>query len=287
MKTTPPQLRLIATTWTLRGYPEGKRAWNAQERVRAIQAARFDGVAAHFSDPILEPARKAGLLLVGGTDIGSISEVEPKLQEFKTRGMVHINIQLCDHDTPTAEAVPVAVRVIETGRRLGLKPAIEVHRDTCTETPEKAYALADAYQKRTGKKLRMNFDHSHPAIIKHLYPDNYWPRLGVRLDLLRLGELIHFRPFNGHHCQIPITNGRGRLSPEFQAWLPFCDKVIEAWLQGARPGKELYVVPELGPKEGGYALSTFPDVWKDAIVVAREIRRIWNRRVKGWSRAQS
>jgi hypothetical protein len=128
----------------------------------------------------------------------------------------------------------------------------------------------------------MNFDHSHPAIIKHLQPKDYWARLGVRLDLLTMGEMIHLRPFNGHHCQIPITDGRGGLSPEFKNWLPFCDKVLEAWIKAATPGKELVVVPELGPKtppKGGYGLSCFPDIWGDVKVLSREIRKVWNRNI--------
>jgi len=283
-KKNPPRLRLIATTWTFTHYPSRKSEWSAEKILRAIQTAGFGGVQTRLNHPLQPLAREAGLMLVAGQDIGSVKEVEPKLRALKEAGIAHINCQVCDHDTPTEKALPVVVRIIEMGDRLGLKPAIEVHRDTCTETPEKAFALADAYQKKTGHKLRMNFDHSHPAIIKHLHPGNYWERLGVRLDLLRLGELIHFRPFNGHHCQIPITDGHGKLSPEFQGWLPFCEKVIEAWLQTARAGQELLVVPELGPVAGGYCLSVFPDVWKDKQTLAREIRGIWNRQIRRWGK---
>ncbi len=228
-------------------------------------------------------ARKLGAVCASGTDIGSIREIEPKFRAIRDSGAIHINVQLCDHDTPTAKALPIAVAVMRAGKRLGLKPAIELHRDTCTETPEKAYALADAYRRKTGQPLLMNFDHSHPAVIKHLHPGNYWERLGVRLDLLRMGEMIHFRPFNGHHCQIPITDGKGNFSPEFKDWLPFCDKVIETWLKTAKPGQEFLVVPELGPK-GGYGLSCFPDIWQDVQVLGHEIQKIWRKRVQKWGR---
>ena len=30
----------------------------------------------------------------------------------------------------------------------------------------------------------------------------------------------------------------------------------------------------------GYCLSAFPDVWKDKLVVAREIRKAWNRALR-------
>jgi hypothetical protein len=278
-----PQLRLIASTWSLMDYPGvGRKEWSADRKVREIKRAGFDGLTAHIKTPIMKAAVKHRFPVVGNIDMGSVAEVEPKLREFKRNGVKHINVQLCDHDTSTEDALRVTKKIIEVGAKLGLKPAIEFHRDTCTETPEKGYALADSYRKSTGTKLLMNFDHSHPAIIKHLTPDAYWPRLGVRLDLLTMGEMIHFRPFNGHHCQIPITDGKNKLSKEFKEWLPFCDKVIQAWLKKAGPGKEFLVVPELGPKTSGYALSYFPDVWKDVQVLTREIRKIWSRRLKQW-----
>ena len=36
----------------------------------------------------------------------------------------------------------------------------------------------------------MNFDHSHPAIIKQIRPTEYWARLSERTDLLQMHELI-------------------------------------------------------------------------------------------------
>jgi hypothetical protein len=279
-----PKLQIMVSTWTMIEYPNKKSEWSPERKVKEAVAAGFDGIVTRVSNPVATVAFKKGVRLITTTDIGSVKEVEKKFKEIKSFGIKQVNVQMCDDDTPTEKALPVAIQVIKVGEKLGLVPAIEVHRDTCTETPEKAFALADAYQKKTGRKLRMNFDHSHPAIIKHLAPDAFWPRMGVRLDLLCLGEQIHFRPFNGHHCQIPVTNGRGKLSPEFQDWLPFCEKVIEAWLKKAKPGQEFFVVPELGPKAGGYALSNYPDVWKDVQVLTKEIRRIWHRQIKRWKK---
>jgi hypothetical protein len=41
-------------------------------------------------------------------------------------------------------------------------------------------------------------------------------------------------------------------------------------------GREIFVCPELGPVEGGYALSSFPNSWEDAKVLRAEIDRLWN-----------
>jgi hypothetical protein len=227
---------------------------------------------------LLRAAKHRGLLLTGMADIGNSSEIEPVLKAFKKAGVVQINFQLCDHDTPLSKALSVARKIMKLATALSLKASIEGHRDTCTETPEKAYALANAFQKATSKKLRMNFDHSHPAVIKHLNPSNYWSRLGVRLDLLKHCELLHLRPFNGHHAQIPITDGKRRLSPEFKEWLPFCEELLRTWIQKRGKRGDFFIVPELGPKgPGEYNLSCFPNVLEEVQVLTREIRKIWNR----------
>jgi hypothetical protein len=276
-----PKLRILATPWTFQGYPTREKPWSAEKAVREVIKAGFDGLQARSTQGMFECALNTNLLMAGNCDIVSLKEVEPKLRPFRDHKITRINVQLCDHDTSLEDSLKVALRVMEVGERYKINPAIEWHRDTCTETPEKALALAEAYRKKTGKKLRTNFDHSHPAVIKHLHPGNYWERLGIRLDLLQMSELIHFRPFNGHHCQISVTDGKGGLSPEFKDWLPFCEKVFETWLSAAAPGRELYAVAELGPKDG-YCLSCFPDRWKDKQVLMQEIRKAWNRQVRKW-----
>jgi len=279
-----PQLIMGTAGWTLRGYPDPKNEWSDAQKAEAAKKAGFDAMVAPTGSELSKEIKKTGMILLGASDISSIEEVESKLKGHQESGVIHINIQLCDHDTPTEQALPVAIKVIEVGAKLGIKPAIEVHRDTCTETPEKAYALAEAFEKKMGRPLRMNFDFSHPAVIKHLRPNDDWARLVERVDLLVYGELIHFRPFNGHHCQIPVTNGKGNLSPELIDWLPFCDKVIETWLNHSEGGREFVVVPELGPKNGygGYGLSCFPDIWNDAVILSKEIRKIWDKHIQNW-----
>ena len=59
----------------------------------------------------------------------------------------------------------------------GIVVSLEVHRDTCTETPEKTYEIAERYHRATGRMIRFNFDFSHVAVVKHLNPGNYVERL--------------------------------------------------------------------------------------------------------------
>jgi hypothetical protein len=155
---------------------------------------------------------------------------------------------------------------------------VEVHRDTCTETPEKTYALADAYQQATGELLPISWDFSHISVVKHLRPDNYIERMIVRPDLIQRAQQFHFRPFNGHHCQVPVTDGKGNLTRELKDWFPFAEAVLKCWLAGNRDkGREIFICPEMGPVAGGYNLSTLPNSWEEAKILRGEIEKLWTR----------
>lgn len=124
--------------------------------------------------------------------------------------------------------------------------------------------------------LPLSFDFSHFAVVKHLLPEEFAKRLLVRPDLIQRARQFHFRPFNGHHVQVPITDGFGKLTLEVKAWLPFAEAVLQCWLEGNREtDREILICPELGPKEGGYALSTFPNSWEDAKLLRGEIEKLW------------
>ncbi len=279
-KAAKPTLKVMAADWSLRGYPTEKRPWTIETKVKKVKDAGFDGMSSGSDPRLAEALAKQGMELVGGVDVGSVKAAGTKMKAFKDVGVVHVNVQLCDHNTPTKDALPIARAVIQAGEDLGIKPTIEVHRDTCTETPEKAYALAEAYEKRYKTKLRMNFDHSHPAIIKQMRPDVFWKRLSERLDIWKMSELIHFRPFTGSHCQTPVTNGKGKLDRDFVTWRDnYLEPSLAAWVKGAG-NRTLYAVPELGPQGSGYALECFPDIWLDAIREKDEIRKIWRKVLK-------
>ena len=186
---------------------------------------------------------------------------------------------MLDHDTNTKRALEVARRVMSTADDLEMDVAIEVHRDTCTETPEKTYALAEGFEKAEKKPLKMTWDFSHPAVVKHLSPP-YWDRLAERPDLIQYAQQFHFRPFNGHHAQIPALGRGGKLTPEFLDWLDFAEDVIACWLKAATPGREMIVCPE--QIAGGYYLSVFGDRWKDVLAIKRGLERVWRRQLRKW-----
>jgi len=281
----PPVLRHIVNLWTLVWHPSKSREWTLERKLRAVKDAGFDGFTTQLTLRHARLADKLGLMRVGYFASSDPQQFAAVLRSQKTAGALHVNVQLGDHDTPTRAALPWARRLIDQGRQLGLEVAIEVHRDTCTETPEKAYALAEAFAQATGELIPFVWDYSHLAVVKHLLPP-FWPRLGQRPDLIQRAQQFHFRPFNGHHCQVPVTDGRGRLTPEFRDYVPFMEQVMETWLTGASPGREMIAVPELGPLWMGYNLSAFPRSWDDARVLRVEIEKSWRRVLKAQPRVK-
>lgn len=252
--------------------------WSLDEKLRAIKEAGFDGVCWGGSLELAEGCKKYGLIFVGGMASGNAADFPRLLQEQKDCGAVHVNVQLGTDEVLTPEALEMALVLNREGKRIGVIPGIETHRGTCTETPEKHYALCDAYKKTTGELLSLSIDFSHFAVVKHLVPENFAKRLLVRPDLIQHAQQFHFRPFNGHHVQIPITDGRGNLTREFHEWLPFAEALLKCWLEGNRhTNREIFICPELGPVVGGYCLSTFPNSWEDKKVLRGEIEKLWQR----------
>ena len=277
---SPPRIHFLANLWTLVDHPSQDHEWSLDEQFQAVKAAGFDGVTARATPETKALLDKHELQFAGMFDVSDPADFATLIREQMDCGSTSINVQLCDHDTPVEEAIEKTVLLMEEDERQDANVHLEIHRDTCTETPEKSYAIADGYRKITGRILRMNIDHSHPAVIKHLSPENFAERLLDRPDLLQNGNLLHCRPFNGHHCQIPITDGHGNLTREFQDYLPFAEAAFRSWLEGPRPHNELWVVPELGPASSGYGISTWPPVWDDCIVARQELAKAWGRALK-------
>lgn len=273
---TPPVIRHIANLWSLWDYPSAKKPWSLERQLVDIKEAGFDGFTTLATPEHAKLAAKHGLMIVGYFATSKSSEFRKLIQQNLDAGAVHINVQLADHDTPVEQAVKLAVKLMQESERRGAKCAIEVHRDTCTETPEKSYAIAAGYKKASGRLLSMTWDFSHLSVVKHLAPP-YWDRLLVDAKLIQQAQQFHFRPFNGHHCQVPVTDGHGKLSTELQQWLPFLDKTLALWIQGNQAGREIFVVPEMGPVRGGYNFAQLPNSWEDAKVLRPLIAKAWQK----------
>ena len=278
MKTKSPAPRLVmcATTWSMIGYPTPRREWSVARKLCAIKEAGFDGVCAFITPEMKTEADRLGLRLMSGFDAKSVAHALPRLRAQRALGVRFVNIQLLNHDTPPAQAARAAVPLIRAARKLGLAAHIETHRDTATETPEKFTEIARLYRKATGELLPVTWDHSHFAVSKHMLPADYSARLLVWPKLIQASQMFHLRPFNSQHCQVPVTNGRGALTPEFRDYLAFTEDLFACWLAGPRPGGELWVCPEMGMSHG-YHMSTDPHAWPDAIRERTELLGSWKR----------
>jgi len=269
-----PVVRHIANLWTLRDSSSAKKPWSLEQKIAAVKEAGFDGFTDLATPRHGKLAEKYGLIIIGYFSSAKPDDFRALLQQNKDAGARHINVQLGDHDTNTSDAVRMALRLMHEGAALGVEPAVEVHRDTCTETPEKTYALSDGYQRIAAKLLPITWDFSHIAVVKHLNAP-FHERLLVRPDLIQRAAQFHFRPFNGQHCQVPVTDGRGRLSAECEDWLPFVKKCLQLWLQGNQADREILLVPKMGSASSGYNLKEFPDSWSDAVKLRGLLDKIW------------
>jgi hypothetical protein len=258
------------------GYPTPRREWSLARKIAVMKLAGFDGVCGWITPEMQRIAARHQLAMMSGFDCSSIATVRPRLIEQKTLGVHFINIQLLDHDTKPERAAAMAVRLIQLSRTLGLAVHIEVHRDTATETPEKFTEIARLFKRATGEVMPVTWDHSHFAVSKHVMPGDYSSRLLAWPDLIQHSQMFHLRPFNSQHCQVPVTNGKGRLTPEFGDYIRFVEDLFVLWLKGPRPGGELWACPEMGMSHG-YNLSGVPPVWLDIIHCRKEILGAWSR----------
>jgi hypothetical protein len=276
--TTAPRIVFAASLWTLEGHPSPKREWSLARKVRAAADAGFDAVLAGARPELKPLLAKHGLRFTGFFASSNAREFAAAIRAQRVAGAETINVQLGDDWTPAEQTLKLARALLREAKRQGVYVGIESHRDTATETPEKLYALVDAFQRATGESLPITWDFSHLAVVKHLKPLLFSETLLARPQLIQSARLFHCRPFNGQHAQVPVFDNRGRLTREFKDWLPFVEDLFTCWLAGPRPGNEICVCPEMGPVSvHGYNLTTLPPSWEQAIVCRRELTKVWRR----------
>jgi hypothetical protein len=277
-----PHLAHIANLWSLVGHPSPAKEWSLEKKIKAVAAAGFDGITTRLTPDHQRFAEAAGLRhLLGFISTDDPAEFSDLIREQKHAGAVHINVQLDNHDTPPALATKHWLAMVRAAEKIGgVVVSLEVHRDCCTETPEKTYEIAERYQRATGELIKLNFDFSHLASVKHLNPDNYIERLLDHPALVQHSEQIHFRPFNGHHCQVPVTY-RGALTPEVKSYLVFVEATMSLWKKARTNDKKtLFACPEMGPYwpgGSGYNISGLPPAWPDAVTLRGELAAAWKR----------
>ena len=276
-----PRIVQFVNLWSLTDHPSAQRQWSLDRKIKAVADAGFEGISTALTPEHRQLAAKHGLEhLIGFISTSKPEDYPALLRAQKEAGAVLINVQLDDHDTPPAVATRNWIRMVREAEKIGgLSLSLEVHRDTCTETPEKTYEIADRYQKATGEMIRINFDFSHLAVVKHLATWDYAKRLLERPELVQNSDQSHCRPFNGHHCQVPVTY-RGKLTEEVQCYLAFVVELFKCW-KAAPQNRDatLFVCPEMGPlyQGGGYNVTGLPSSWEDAVVLRGELDKAWRK----------
>ena len=277
-----PKIAHIANLWSLVHHPSKKHEWSLEKKIKAVADAGFDGFTTGLTPEHKRLAKKYGLKHV----LGFVSSSDPKnfaalIRGQKEAGAVQINVQLDDHDTPPALAARHWLQFEREAEKIGgVVVSLEVHRDCCTETPEKTYEIADRYYKAKGRLIKINFDFSHFAVVKHLGPGNYVERLLDHPKLVQNSEQSHFRAFNGHHCQVGVLH-KGKLTPEAKSYLVFVEAYMKLWKKAPKnKNKTLFACPEMGPYwdgGAGYNITGLPPAWPDAVALRKEFAKIWKR----------
>jgi hypothetical protein len=282
MKKSPPVLKQFINFWSLCGHPPGKKEWSLEKKFEVAKKAGFDAVG---GPPDLNNRRMTDDY--GFSDYicyidANAKSYKERLEAAKAVRPARINVQVCNHDTPPKEAVALWLKVEKLAEKMGLTVDLEVHRDTCTETPEKVYEIAVLYKKATGRTIRFCWDFSHIGVVKHLNPP-YAKYCLARPDLIQPTRQFHFRPFNGHHCQIPVTDGKGNEIPDIKPYFEFLDALLGCWMKGAKGGEIVYVCPETGGyNAGGYGLPCFPNIWEDTLRVQAKTAELWKKHLKSF-----
>ena len=100
-----PRIRFLANLWTLWDHPSAENEWSLEQKIKAIKDAGFDGVNYRASDELKALLQKYELEFGGLFDACDPAEFASLIKAQLDCGSRTINVQLCDHDTPIAEAI--------------------------------------------------------------------------------------------------------------------------------------------------------------------------------------
>ena len=269
--------RQAAALWTQVGYPSFESEYELKQKIESAAEAGFDVIQWDVVPGLREMLDEFGMDLWGYIPGQEIEGLEQRVDEIADAGARYATVHLLKHDTEPEKATDVLVRLVSYAKEKGLTVAIETHRNTATETPEKFEQILTGFKAATGELMPVTWDFSHFGVVKHLMPDEYSERLLVWPELIRNSPLFHCRPFNGHHVQVPVTGPDGELTVEVKRYLSFVKDLFRLWLDGDQTNEEIIVCPEMGPAdEMGYNLQSLPNSWDDARVLRGELKRVWD-----------
>ncbi|MGC6467718.1 MAG: sulfatase-like hydrolase/transferase, partial [Akkermansiaceae bacterium] len=173
-----PTLKIHLNGWSLLDEGDPSTEEGLRTHLSLIKEAGFHGYSWFANTPLLkELIAEYDLRFGGAFDADKMEQFAPAIAEIMEIDNGPINCQLADDDTPVEEAIELAVELMAEAKRQNAPVHLEVHRDTCTETPEKTSAIIEGFRAATGEDTLMNFDFSHPAVMKHIMAKDYINRL--------------------------------------------------------------------------------------------------------------
>lgn len=264
--------RIFGTLWSLRQYPTPEDEWSLEEKIERVRSAGFDGLMGPPDDRLLK-AGTAGLPFWAMATYTETLPVEGSFDRASQLGAEHITIQLGDFDYSLRQCLALLDDIADLSEKYDLPFSIENHRDTFTETPERYRELQKAYLESGGFSYAHCIDHSHFAVLRHIWPP-YFEALACDEDVMRGARHFHLRPFTGHSCQIPATDGKGDRIPEYLDWLQYV-RDLKRFIDSQEFQEPVFLCVEMGNAHPAYRLSIYPDNWEDTQVVLMDVRSLF------------
>ncbi|MDA9589918.1 hypothetical protein N9R65_03915, partial [Opitutales bacterium] len=146
-----PTLKIHINGWSL--LDEGDPATEAGLRTHlsAIKDAGFQSYCWGPTPQLKELLTEYGLRFGGAFDAAKAEQFAPTIEAIMAIDNGPINCQLADDDTPVEEAIELTLGLMAEAKKQNAPVHLEVHRDTCTETPEKTTAIIEGYKAATGE----------------------------------------------------------------------------------------------------------------------------------------
>ena len=169
---TKPSLHLHIQAWSLLDEANPNTEEGLRAHLSAIKSAGFQSYCSSPFPMLKELIGEYGLRYGGAFDATEVDQFAPRIAAIMEIDDGPINCQLANHDTPVEKAIELTVALMAEAKNQHAHVHLEVHRDTCTETPEKTLAIMEGCKAITGEYPLMNFDFSHLAVIKHIVAED-------------------------------------------------------------------------------------------------------------------
>ncbi|WP_063891845.1 sugar phosphate isomerase/epimerase family protein [Paenibacillus sp. Soil787] len=278
---TEARLEIQQAWWAMEGLGDGEKEWTMEEKFEKIAEAGFTGIVgfvpasseAEQWRKLLDRYRFSFGALAFPWNRQDLSAVAKQAKEF---GAQYINAQVMDAYVIGAEAERLLNDLVMETREQEVPLYVETHRGRVTQDLHRTIDYVNAIP-----DLRLTIDLSHYIVAGEINGDI--EKVDPYFDiLLKRTSCLHARVSNGEQIQIDIgPNGVHPMVKHFMRWWT---SAFKYWLEQAKPGESLPVLPELGPPD--YAITTQPYLrssrevsnrWEQASVLKQLLQQAWQR----------